>query len=86
LGISGRVQVLDYGKVYQYQVSGLNNLAVVLNHFNKYPLQTTKFVNFILLSMAVDFYNSHKPLSFESLSYIIIIKATFPKGFYSAPL
>lgn len=79
-GNIGSIQVLENGRVYQYEVSGFKNIAIIINHFNQYPLQTTKFINFTLLCMARKLYSLNKPLSLKDFSYIIAIKAAFPKG------
>lgn len=36
------------GKIARYRVRSRNSLLVIISHFNKYPLQTTKVNNFII--------------------------------------
>ena len=82
-GNIGSIQVLENGRVFQYEVSGFKNIAIILNHFNQYPLQTTRSIDLSLLSMAVNFYNLHKPPpSYEGyFHHILAIKAaSTPNG------
>jgi hypothetical protein len=45
------------GMMYYYEVSSLNALVNVRNHFNKFPLQTTKFVHFQLWCQVMDIFD-----------------------------
>jgi len=36
------------GNMYYYEISSVKSLVYVKNHFEKYPLQTTKFVHYKL--------------------------------------
>jgi hypothetical protein len=39
---------LSGGNIYRYEVSSLKGLSIIINHFDNYPLQTTKFIHFKL--------------------------------------
>ena len=42
------------GNMYIYEISSIKSLINVRNHFEKFPLQTTKFVHFKLWCQAMD--------------------------------
>lgn len=48
-----------YQAVCVYSVVGLDSINVIITHFNKYPLQSNKFVYFLLLCEVIKFSDSH---------------------------
>ena len=38
------------GNMYTYEVTSLKSLHIIRNHFENYPLETSKYIHFILWS------------------------------------
>ena len=64
----------------QYRVSGLNDLNLIINHFNKYPLLTRKHSDFLLFKQVIDLIKEGKHLNLEGLNRIVSIKITLNGG------
>ena len=71
------------GKIYkhgndsmQYRVSSLNNLLVITEHFDKYPLITKKQGDYILFKEAISNIKNKEHLSLTGLLKLVSIKAT----------
>ena len=60
----------------QYRVSGINDLNVIINHFDKFSLLTYKQLDFLLFKEVVELIRDKKHLSLEGLNRIISIKAS----------
>lgn len=56
------------------------NLAVIINHFDKYPLITQKRADYELFKQAFDLVKSKKLLTIEGLHKIVAIKASINRG------
>ena len=59
----------------QYRVSGLDDLNVIINHFNLYPLLTKKYYDYLLFKEVIDLMKEGKHLTLEGLNRIVSIKA-----------
>lgn len=68
------------GDMYIYEVSSLKTLIFIRKHFEAYPLQSTKYIHFILWCRVMDIMLSKGHLTLKGLVEIISIKALFPKG------
>lgn len=68
------------GYMYIYEVSTIKGLKVIRNHFNNYPLQSTKMIYFQLWCKVLDLIENKKDLTMESYLKILSIKSVFPKG------
>lgn len=75
------------GKIYkhgndsmQYRVSSLNNLLVITEHFDKYPLITKKKGDYILFKQAISIIKNKEHLSLTGLLKLVSIKATLNWG------
>lgn len=64
----------------QYRVESLNDLQVIIDHFDKYPLITQKFADFLLFKQIVEKMNEKKHLTLKGLEEIINIKASLNNG------
>ena len=66
----------------KYKVSDLNSLVnIIIPHFDKYPLLTQKFSDYILFKEAVSLINSKKDMKKEEfLVKIVEIKASMNRG------
>lgn len=84
-------QISNYfgaGKLYdeveknsvQLRVDSIKELEVVINHFDKYPLLTQKFKDYILFKQAFNLVKNKNHLSMEGLRHIVAIKASLNLG------
>ncbi len=64
----------------QYRVSGLKDLNIIINHFDKHPLLTCKQSDFRLFKEVIDLMKEGKPLTLEGLNRIVSIKTTLNGG------
>jgi hypothetical protein len=64
----------------QYIVSSLSDLAVIIEHFDKYPLITQKLADYLLFKMGVDLIKNNEHLTIEGLRKILAIKASMNLG------
>lgn len=64
----------------QYRVSGLKDLNIIINHFDKYPLLTRKQSDFMLFKEVIDLINEGKHLTLEGLNRIVSLKTTINGG------
>jgi hypothetical protein len=59
----------------QFRVESLENLSVIIDHFNRYPLQTKKQLDFKLFKLALTCLKNKEHLtSFFFPFFLIIIK------------
>jgi hypothetical protein len=68
------------GNMYIYEVSSITTLHIIINHFEKYPFETTKIIHFKLLNEIINMMLNKEHLTEEGFLKILSIKATFPKG------
>ena len=66
-------------KVY-YRVENFNELQVIIDHFDKYPLVTAKKVDYALFRKCFNLIKLNKHLSEQGLKKIIQIKSALNKG------
>ena len=64
----------------QYWVGVLEDLQIIVNHFDKYPLNTEKWSDFQLFKQAMSIVKSKEHLTLEGLKKIISIKAALNNG------
>jgi len=64
----------------QYRVTSIKDLRIIINHFEKYPLITQKFSDYILFKQVVDMVNRQEHFTEEGLRKIIAIKASINNG------
>lgn len=65
---------------YEYRASSVKDLAVIINHFNNYPLITQKFKDYQLFYQAFNLINKKEHLTIEGLTKIVAIKANQNRG------
>jgi hypothetical protein len=83
LGV-GKIYVTNAGSV-EYRVFSIKELKVVLDHFDKFPLISQKYGDYILFKQAYQLLINQEHLTPEGLRKIISIKASINKGL-SEPL
>lgn len=78
----GNILIKSKDKII-YQVTSIKDLAVIICHFNKYPLNTKKRADFELFKMAFNLINLKEHLSTTGFTKILSLKATLNNGFSS---
>jgi hypothetical protein len=51
----------------QYRVTSVKEFKVIIDHFDKYPLLTEKFADYLLFKRAFEFINRKEHLTIEGL-------------------
>jgi len=64
----------------QYRVESLEGLAVIINHFNEYPLITKKLANYTLFKLAFNIIKNKNHLTEKGLLELVALKAELNKG------
>ncbi len=64
----------------KYQVRSIEDLKIIIDHFDKYPLITQKKADFLLFKSVFDLMCSKKHLTKEGLLQIVALKASLNKG------
>jgi hypothetical protein len=63
-----------------FQVCSVKDLAVVISHFEKYPLITQKRADYLLFKQAYDLILNKEHLTKEGLNQIVAIKSSMNRG------
>ncbi len=66
-----------------YHVYSTRKLALIIKHFEKYPLITQKQADFLLFNKAVNLINNKEHLTLKGLQQIISLKASVNRGLTS---
>jgi hypothetical protein len=64
----------------QFRVTALEDLNVIVNHFDHYPLLTRKQSDYLLFKEVINLMKEGKHLTLDGLNKIISIKATLNSG------
>lgn len=75
----GKISKLGAESV-QFRVYALEDLKVILHHFDKYPLLTNKQSDYLLFKQVVNLMEEGKHLTLEGLNKIMSIKAVLNNG------
>lgn len=74
-------KILKKGKDYiQYRVGSHKGLAVIIDHFEKYPLISQKQADYLLFKRALELIVRKEHLTMEGFHKIVAIKASMNKG------
>jgi hypothetical protein len=68
------------GNLYLYEISSIKGLSVIRNHFENYPLQTTKIIHFQLWCQVMDMIKNKEHLRKEGFLKVLSIKSVFPSA------
>ncbi len=79
LGYVGNISKQGKDSIH-LQVSSLNDITKIINHFDKYPLVTNKLADYILFKKAVELIKNKEHLTIEGVEKIVSIKASMNKG------
>ena len=66
-------------------MSSLKEIAVLIEHFYKYPLITQKFADFYLFRQAIELIKQKEDLTKEGLQKLVNIKASLNLGLSDKP-
>lgn len=75
----GNIYELKKGTI-QYQVTSIKELKVILDHFDKYPLVTSKWADYILFKQGIELILNKAHLTTEGLRKFIALKASMNWG------
>jgi len=71
------------GKIYKkghdaldYSVSSLNDIKVIINHLDQYPLLTKKLADYLLFKQSVDLIEKKEHLTMAGILKLVAIKAS----------
>jgi len=81
----------DTGKMYSdhvrskihLQVTSVKDLKIIIEHFDKYPLKTKKFADYILFRKVFNLILDKQHLTTEGINKIVAIKASTNLGLSS---
>ena len=73
-------RLLTQGSSISYCVKSLNELQVIINHFDNYPLISNKWSDYQLFKEVFELRQQKKHLNSEGLNKIVSIKAVSNKG------
>lgn len=74
-------KIYERGKsVIDYRVQSVEELEVIINHFDSYPLITDKWADYQLFKMAFYILKSKEHLTTEGINKLLSIKASMNKG------
>lgn len=69
-----------YDKSASYEVKKQSDLAIIMEHFNSYPLKTKKYADFLLFKKALDIVINREHLTMTGLTKLISIRGAINKG------
>ena len=63
-----------------FRIESIKDLSNVINHFDKYPLKTTKYEDYVLFKKAYYILLNKEHLTLDGLQKFVEIKASINKG------
>jgi hypothetical protein len=63
-------------ELFQYRVQSIKDLAIIIDHFDRYPLITQKRADYELFKKAINCINEKEHLTQEGLLKIVSLKAS----------
>ena len=75
----GKISKLEAESV-QFRVYAIEDLKVIVNHFDKYPLITNKLSDFLLFKLVVKLIEEGKHLTLDGVNKIMSIRAVLNNG------
>lgn len=73
-------KITAWSDFVQYKVFTNNDLAVIINHFDHFPLLTEKKADYELFKRVVDMMNRKEHLTLDGLKEIVMIRASLNRG------
>jgi len=74
-GVGGITKTTKMGNLLAYRVTSPKDIAVILDHFDKYPLITQKHTDCLLFKQVIEKINRKEHLTMEGLKEIVGLKA-----------
>lgn len=71
-------------EAFQFQIESFKDLQLVIDHYNKYPLRTKKWEDFMLFKEAYNIVKDKNHLTKEGLMKIVSLKASLNNGLSNA--
>lgn len=68
--------ITKMGSLFAYRVTSSKELAVIIDHFDRFPLVTQKKADFLLFKQVIEKINRKEHLKMEGLKEIVAIKAS----------
>ena len=63
-----------------YSIRKLQDISILIDHFDKYPLKTKKFADYLLFKSAYEIIKEKEHLTLEGLHKLLSVKAAMNKG------
>jgi hypothetical protein len=77
----GNIEYVANKQYVSYRVKKLSDiLKVIIPHFDKYPLQSTKFISFYLFKIVANLKDKKTHLTLEGYREVLTYKAALKKG------
>src|ERR1044071_1415654 len=76
---AGKISVLAENSIL-FRIESIKDLEVVINHFDKYPLLTKKFKDYLLFKHAFNLVKNKEHLTLEGVRQIVAIKGSLNLG------
>ena len=76
----GKIRIEREELFVSYTISSLEELTVIIEHFNSYPLITKKQADYLLFEQAFELMKCKKHLTLEGLHSLVMIKSSINKG------
>nr|YP_009663730.1 hypothetical protein [Dactylella tenuis]QCW06867.1 hypothetical protein [Dactylella tenuis] len=73
-------QIYHSGTKFYYRVESFKELNVIIDHFDKYPLITTKSSDFLLFKKCFSIIKNEEHLTEEGLFKLVTLKSTLNRG------
>lgn len=64
----------------EFRVLSINDLKVIIEHFDQYPLITKKWADYLLFKQALELIKTKKHLTIEGFNEILAIRASINRG------
>lgn len=82
--LQGIGKITNNGKnAVQLQISSIKDLKILISHFDKYPLITQKFADYLLFKQAFNLISLKEHLTTDGLYKLVAIKSAMNKGLSS---
>ena len=75
----GQIYVEKNGSI-QYKVSSIKDIRVIIDHFERYPLVTSKWADYVLFRQGVELMERKAHLSAEGIKKFVALKASINWG------
>lgn len=78
--LQNKGQIYKSGDTVIFNISSMKNLSLIIEHFDKYPLMTKKFADYLLFKKVYFMVLNKEHLTLKGLTEIIAIRCVLNKG------